>query len=103
VYYVGESRNGQVAINVKSDGGNETEAPSAPPLSAQHRKQGRVKWFNEARGFGTILPEGASQTEKGDFVHINNVEGGQLRQGDRVEYEVGPGRKGPEAKNVSRL
>jgi CspA family cold shock protein len=62
---------------------------------------GTVKWFNSEKGFGFIEPEDGG---KDVFVHVSNVEsaGGpaSLNEGDKVVYEVGEGRKGPEATNV---
>ena len=61
---------------------------------------GTVKWFNEQKGFGFIAPE-----DGGDdvFVHQSNIEIEGYRtldEGQRVEYEPGQGRKGPEATKV---
>ena len=62
---------------------------------------GTVKWFNSAKGFGFITPD-----EGGDdlFVHHSdvNVQGyATLDENQKVEYEVGEGKKGPCAKNVT--
>jgi len=64
--------------------------------------QGTVKWFNEAKGFGFI------QQESGDdvFVHFSAIQSDgfkTLADGDRVEFEVTPGPKGPAAKNVRKI
>lgn len=61
--------------------------------------QGNVKFFDNSRGFGFIT------REKGDdlFVHISNVHptaGGTLTEGQTVEFEIGTGRRGDEARNV---
>ena len=60
---------------------------------------GTVKFFIDQKGFGFISREG-----EGDlFVHFSNIEGTgrrTLHEGDKVEYEVGEGRKGPEAVSV---
>ena len=60
--------------------------------------KGKVKWFNADKGFGFI-----EQEEGGDdlFVHINEVKGEHLKEGDTVEYVVGQGRKGPCATEVT--
>lgn len=60
--------------------------------------QGKVKFFNEEKGFGFIVPEDGS---KDLFVHISGIEGGmKIKEDDTVEYELGEGRKGPCATNV---
>ena len=60
---------------------------------------GRVKFFNQEKGFGFITPDDGS---KEIFVHVTGVSSGQpLKEGDAVEYEVGEGRKGPCAINVA--
>jgi len=60
---------------------------------------GKVKWFNHAKGFGFIVPE------EGDdlFVHVTNIDPAdkkRITDGDPVEFDVRPGRKGEEAYNV---
>jgi len=60
--------------------------------------KGTVKWFNADKGFGFITPDDG---EKDLFVHHSEVQAGAtLNEGQKVEYEVGEGRKGPCAKNV---
>jgi CspA family cold shock protein len=59
-----------------------------------------VKWFNAEKGFGFITPDDGGEDL---FVHHTNIamEGFRsLDQGQKVEYEVGQGRKGPQANNV---
>lgn len=64
---------------------------------------GTVKWFNDSKGFGFIVPTG---TENQDlFVHHSTIKAEEgayrtLNEGDEVEFEVAEGRKGPEATNV---
>ena len=63
---------------------------------------GTVKWFNDAKGFGFI----ARETGADVFVHFSaiNSEGFKsLAEGQRVEFEVVPGRKGEQAQNVRIL
>lgn len=59
---------------------------------------GKVKFFNQEKGFGFITPDDGSDDI---FVHVTGLSGGTLNEGDSVEYEVGEGRKGPCAVNVS--
>ena len=64
---------------------------------------GRVKWFNEQKGYGFITPDDGSNDL---FVHHSEImaEGYRsLRDGQEVEYEVGQGQKGPAAKNVKPI
>ena len=64
------------------------------------RVNGTVKFFNHTRGFGFISPEGG---DKDVFVHYSNIAGSgyrTLEEGQKVEFDVAPGRKGDEAQNV---
>lgn len=62
--------------------------------------QGKVKFFNDAKGFGFITPDDGG---KDLFVHVTGVEQGQLHEGDSVSYQVGEGQKGPCAVSVRKL
>ena len=60
---------------------------------------GTVKFFNAEKGFGFISREGGDDV----FVHFSNIQGEgykSLDEGQRVEFDVAPGRKGEEAQNV---
>ena len=60
---------------------------------------GIVKFFNNEKGFGFISREGEDDV----FVHFSNIQGSgykSLDEGQKVEFDVGPGRKGEEAQNV---
>jgi cold shock protein len=62
-----------------------------------------VKWFKDTKGFGFITPEGG---EKDCFVHHSAIQGGgfkSLSEGERVEFDVVQGQKGPAAENVAKL
>ena len=62
---------------------------------------GKVKWFNDAKGYGFIEQEGGEDV----FVHFSSI-GGEgfktLKEGDPVEFEITQGPKGLQAKNVNR-
>ena len=62
--------------------------------------EGTVKWFNRTKGFGFITP---SDGGRDVFVHSTAIQGEgykSLSEGDRVEFEVTQGEKGPQASNV---
>ena len=63
-------------------------------------KTGKVKFFNEDKGFGFITEEG---TETDHFVHITGVNEGTLSQDDEVQFELVEGRKGLNAVNVTLI
>ena len=65
-------------------------------------QQGTVKWFNAKKGYGFISDEQVKDV----FVHFSalNMDGfKELKDGERVEFEVTEGEKGPQAANVSRI
>ncbi len=61
---------------------------------------GTVKWFNDQKGFGFLTREDG---EKDCFVHYSAIQGSgfkSLKEGERVEFDVVQGDKGPAAENV---
>ena len=65
-------------------------------------KIGTVKWFNGEKGFGFISVEG----EEDVFVHFSAIQGDgfkSLEEGQKVQFEVEKGNRGPQAANVVRL
>jgi len=65
---------------------------------------GTVKWFNDSKGFGFIEVDDGS---KDVFVHHSAIQSGDefktLNEGDRVQFDVVQGEKGPAAENVTRV
>jgi CspA family cold shock protein len=62
--------------------------------------KGVVKWFNEAKGYGFISPEDGSRDV---FVHFSAIQTGgfrKLEEGQKVQFEIVDGSKGPNAQNV---
>ena len=67
------------------------------------RLKGKVKWFNNAKGYGFIGREDGSPDV---FVHYSSIQSEgykSLQEGDDVEFEIAQGQKGPQAENVVRL
>jgi CspA family cold shock protein len=67
------------------------------------RVTGTVKWFNDAKGYGFITPENGS---KDCFVHHTAIKADGFRslaEGERVEFDIVEGAKGPAAENVTKV
>ena len=62
---------------------------------------GQVKWFNETKGFGFLEQESGPDV----FVHFSSIKDGfkTLAEGQRVQFEIQDGQKGPQAANVEVL
>jgi CspA family cold shock protein len=64
--------------------------------------EGKVKWFNESKGFGFIEKDGGGDL----FVHFSAIQAGgfkTLSEGQRVSFDITEGQKGPAAENVKSL
>jgi CspA family cold shock protein len=64
--------------------------------------EGKVKWFNDAKGFGFITSEDGADV----FVHYSSIEGNgfkSLAEGQAVSFEIEQGPKGPKAINVNKI
>ena len=63
--------------------------------------KGTIKWFNKEKGFGFITPDEGGRDV---YIHISNIsDPNQISNGQRVDYELGVGRKGPEATGVKAI
>ena len=66
------------------------------------RLSGTVKWFNDAKGFGFIQREGGPDV----FVHYSGIQSSgfkTLAEGEKVEFDIVEGPKGPQAGNVTKV
>jgi cold shock protein len=59
--------------------------------------KGKVKFFNANKGFGFIVQDEGEDL----FFHVSELQATTVNEGDKVEYEVGEGRKGPCAVNIT--
>lgn len=87
-----------VEIRTKSKSNSTVNDYLRPELASKNMAQGKVKFFNEAKGFGFITP---SNGGKEVFVHTSGLID-RVRENDSVEYEVEEGKKGPNAVKVRR-
>ncbi len=64
--------------------------------------EGKVKWFNESKGFGFIETDGGGDV----FVHYKSIQSSgfkTLQEGQRVSFDIQQGEKGPAAENVKTI
>lgn len=70
--------------------------------SSTSRKSGTVKWFNAEKGYGFIQQEGGPDV----FAHYSAIQSQgyrTLEEGEKVEFEITQGPKGPQASNIVKL
>mmetsp|Transcript_1531 Transcript_1531/g.1920 ORF Transcript_1531/g.1920 Transcript_1531/m.1920 type:complete len:107 (+) Transcript_1531:55-375(+) len=68
-------------------------------LAMSNKSTGTVKWFNETKGFGFIQQENGPDV----FAHFSAIQGDGFRtlvEGQKVEFEITQGQKGPQAENI---
>ena len=63
-------------------------------------KTGTVKFFNDAKGYGFITDD---ETREDFFVHFSGLNGAEIKQHDRVEFETQDGQKGINAVNIRKI
>ncbi len=64
--------------------------------------EGTVKWFSDSKGFGFIAPDDGDDI----FVHFTSIQAEGFRtlsEGDKVQFEIVDGPKGPQANNVNKV
>jgi CspA family cold shock protein len=86
--------NATVAGHMRDD-----HVPLSKATGSKALATGTVKWFNAEKGYGFISREDGPDV----FVHFSAIQGSgyrTLEEGQAVEFDVGPGRKGEEAQNV---
>jgi CspA family cold shock protein len=75
-----------------------------PPIiyleETQKMATGTVKWFNDAKGFGFITPDGGGEDLFAHFSAINMPGFKTLKEGQKVSFEVTQGPKGKQASNI---
>lgn len=64
---------------------------------------GTVKWFNDAKGYGFITPDGGGEDLFAHFSAIQSSGFKSLKEGQKVEFEVTQGQKGKQASNIKPL
>jgi CspA family cold shock protein len=99
----GLSREKWDACSLGTSFDSEDSTATANTRSRNMRTKGTVKWFNDAKGFGFIVRDDG---EKDVFVHHTGINASgfkTLKEGQKVEFEVVQGQKGPAAQNVTVL
>jgi cold shock protein len=87
---------------IRTSPGRAHACPEDGHIRSRHMAQGTVKWFNADKGYGFIAVEGGQDV----FVHFSAITGDgyrSLEEGQKVEFDITQGQKGPQAENVKAL
>jgi cold shock protein len=77
--------------------------PNSLEIHMSTSQTGTVKWFNDGKGFGFITPDNGGQDLFAHFSAITGKGFKSLQENQRVEFDVVPGQKGPQASNIRPL
>jgi CspA family cold shock protein len=86
-------------VAVRTSPGRAYACPEDRRIRRRNMAQGTVKWFNADKGYGFIAVEGGQDV----FVHFSAITGDgyrSLEEGQKVEFDITQGQKGPQAENV---
>ena len=89
-------------VPTAAEEGTEEKEESTEAASSEGTNRGRVKWFNDAKGYGFIERDEGPDV----FVHYSAVEGEgfrSLREGQEVSFNIVEGNRGPQAANVTKI
>jgi cold shock CspA family protein len=92
-----------LAILQRTQPVKQSKQPETKPQSSGDWQKGRVKWFNDAKGYGFIAVDNSNQEI---FVHYSDIQGTghrSLSEGQSVRFTIAQGDRGPKAKNVEKL
>jgi cold shock protein len=97
--YTARAFRDRLATGNRGERGPLAMAGAASATKKVKMAQGTVKWFNGDKGYGFIAVEGGPDV----FVHVSAITGGgrrSLEEGQKVEFDITQGQKGPQAENV---
>ena len=98
--YISRALRDRLARAIAGNADPDRHGGAHPQMEKIKMAQGTVKWFNGDKGYGFIAVEGGADV----FVHFSAITGGgyrSLEEGQKVEFDITQGQKGPQAENVS--